>query len=153
MLPKLSWTNCRCSSVVEQFFRKEEVGGSTPLIGSIKNSYKMNQRIIDNSRYLKEVMVDDHINRWLFVGIVLLVIPIYLIWSKYLVDYQVGVFLKIGVFPLKYLFIILILNTVLAVFSYRKEKEIAYLLMMGSLAITIFIFILEVFYLRNMPNV
>ncbi|MFA7253269.1 MAG: hypothetical protein WC107_01815 [Patescibacteria group bacterium] len=113
----------------------------------------MNQRIIDNSRYLKEVMVDDHINRWLFVGIVLLVIPIYLIWSKYLVDYQVGVFLKIGVFPLKYLFIILILNTVLAVFSYRKEKEIAYLLMMGSLAITIFIFILEVFYLRNMPNV
>jgi ABC-type transport system involved in multi-copper enzyme maturation permease subunit len=99
--------------------------------------------------YLKTVFVYDAVNRILLVLIFLFSAAIYLIWSNYIVGNGINVFMKVQVNPIKFLFFVIIVNLLLSAFSYQKEKEISYLLMIGSIIVTILVFALEIFYLQN----
>lgn len=73
----------------------------------------------------------------------------YLIWHIFLSGPEVYVYLRIGIYPIKLLAIILLVNTVLAIASHDKEKEIGYFLFISNIIVSILVSILEIYYLIN----
>lgn len=98
---------------------------------------------------IKQALLDDIVNRYLFALTFALSLIDWIIWRSFLTSPDLYVFIKIGYYPVKLLAFLLIINGSLAVFSYVKEKEISYLLWMGSLFLSVLVFALEIFYLTQ----
>lgn len=98
---------------------------------------------------IKDVVL-DRLNIILFSVMIVLFIPDFLIWNLRLRYEDIYVFSQNGVYPIRFLGIIILINTIVAVFSYDKEKEIGYLLLAANIFISLLIFILEMFYLINL---
>ncbi|MFA6963901.1 MAG: hypothetical protein WC227_04310 [Patescibacteria group bacterium] len=99
--------------------------------------------------FLKEFLVDDIVNRYLFSISLIWSFVDYLIWHFLLSSPDIFVYIRIGVYPIKLLFIILILNTVLAFSSFKREREIGYLLFIGNILAVALVMILEIYYLSH----
>ncbi|MEK9156433.1 MAG: hypothetical protein AAB360_04045 [Patescibacteria group bacterium] len=72
-----------------------------------------------------------------------------LIWKLRLGQEGAVAFQQLRIAPLPYLGIVALINLLLAVASYDREKEISYLLLSTTLFVTLLIFGLETFYLVN----
>ena len=131
------------AQLVEQFFRKEEVGGSNPLIGSIEFNKKHHMEDI------KKSVKDNSLSIYLFIASIVLFFVDLSIWRKFLSFPDIYIYNRIGIYPVKVLLIMIIVNTSLSLFSFKKEKEIGYLLLSGSVFIAILVLFLELFYLIN----
>ena len=101
---------------------------------------------------IKKAFIDDSINRYLFLISFFLFLFDYLIWKSHLENQDIAVFSLNGLYPVKFIAIILVINTFLAGSSYEKEKEISYLLISASIFVALLIFILEFFYLINLGS-
>ena len=101
------------------------------------------------SNYLTEIKEQyrDRVNISLFISAVLLAIVDYILWHFYLADPSLFIYLPIQIYPVKLLFLIILINTVSATFSYPKEKEISYLLHMASIIVALLTLALEIFYI------
>ncbi len=107
----------------------------------------MKNYITTLGQFLKEFLVDDIANRYLFPAFILWFFVDYLIWHFLLSSPDIFVYVRIGVYPIKLLFIILLINTTLAVSSYKREREIGYLLFIGNILAAALVMILEIYYL------
>lgn len=99
---------------------------------------------------LKESVVDDIVDRYLVLAALFLSLANWFIWHRFLDHPDNYIYTKFSIYPVQLLAIILTINTVLAVFSYSKEKEISYLLLTGNIIAVILVFALEIFYLSLM---
>jgi hypothetical protein len=72
----------------------------------------------------------------------------YWIWKIFFVNRDFLVYQRIGIGPFRYLIIVVAINTFLAIFSYFKEKEIAYLFLSANILCGLLILALEIIY-RN----
>jgi hypothetical protein len=113
-------------------------------------------RITEMKTYLQKlykeieaVFASDKSIRYLLIGSIIFAIFDYILWKWQLSSGDIYVFLKLGIYPVKLLVVILIINTILAFASYWKEKEISYLLMIGNIIMCFLTLILEIFYLLN----
>ena len=108
----------------------------------------MKQYLISFGNIIKASVWQDLANRYLlFVAIILFLVD-WLIWRARLASPDVYVYLGFGVYPIKFLAVVLFLNSALAIFSYSKEKEISYLLLIGNIIVGILVLALEIFYLN-----
>jgi len=98
---------------------------------------------------IKKALFDDHVNLCLVSGTIILVLTDTIIWKYILAKRELFLYERLGIYPLRYLVIVLLINTTLGLFSYDKEKEISYLLLSASIGVSTLIFILEIFYLIN----
>ena len=98
---------------------------------------------------LKSIIRDRTI-LWFIVPLGIFFVADYLIWTLRLRFEDIYVFSINGVYPIRFLGIIVLINTILAFFSYDKEKEISYLLLGASIFVSVLIFVLEAFYLINL---
>lgn len=88
----------------------------------------------------------DNFNLILTTLSVFLIVLDYLIWNWRMESPDLYV-VSIGtIFPVEYLAIIWVINTILAVVSYEKEKEIGYLLLSANVFASLLILILEIYY-------
>jgi hypothetical protein len=92
----------------------------------------------------------DRLNIILFSAIIIVFVADFFIWRLRLRYEDIYIFTLNGVYPIRFLGIILLVNTFVSIFSYEKEKEISYLLFSASLFISILILVLEMFYLINL---
>ena len=95
-------------------------------------------------------ILDDRMILWLTSPLIVFFMADYYIWSRRLRYEDIYVFSINGVYPIRFLGIIVLINLLLAFFSYDKEKEISYLLIGASVFVSVLIFVLEVFYLINL---
>jgi hypothetical protein len=98
---------------------------------------------------IKRALIDDKVNFYLFSATVASFLTNFLIWRSTLLQRQIYIYDYLGVYPMRYLVIVLLINTTLALFSYDKEKEISYLLMAANIAVSLLMFVLEIFYLLH----
>ena len=94
--------------------------------------------------------INDKLTLYFIGGLAVFSFLDYIIWSNKLRFENIYVFSVNGVYPIRFLGIIVLINIILAFFSFDKEKEISYLLIGASIFIAILIFVLEVFYLFNL---
>ena len=99
--------------------------------------------------FFKEFLIDDAVNRYLFPLTLVWFVADYLIWHIYLSSPDIVVAIKIGIYPVKLLLVVLVINSFLAISSYKKEKEITYLLLIGNLLSVALVLILEIYYLLH----
>jgi len=109
----------------------------------VKNYFK------DGWTAIKQALFEDYINLYLFSGVLFLAVLDILIWKLVLSTRELFIFSGMGIYPIRYLMVILIINTTLGLFSYDKEKEITYLLLSANVMASVLVFILEIFYLFN----
>lgn len=102
-----------------------------------------------NIQFLKAALYDDHIDRVLFLLTIIFFITNYFVWSKNLSSPELFIYLRISIYPIKLLAIMLLVNTLLAIFAHTKEKEIGYFLFISNILLNVLVFILETFYLLN----
>ena len=107
----------------------------------------MKQYIVSFANLIKASVWQDLIDRYLILASVTFFLVDWLIWRTRLASPDVYVYLGFGVYPIKFLAVVLFLNSILAVFSYSKEKEISYLLLIGNIIVGVLILALEIFYL------
>ena len=89
----------------------------------------------------------DNFNLIVLTSSIVLLAVDYFIWNWRLESAELYV-VSIGtIFPVQYLFVIWLINLILAVFSYDKEKEISYLLLSASCFVGLLVLILEIYYL------
>ncbi|HOX40873.1 MAG TPA: hypothetical protein PK263_01610 [bacterium] len=100
------------------------------------------------SKDLIDCLWSDKLNRILFVITLVLSLAVWLIWRSLLSSAQTYVYVSIGIYPVKLLALFLVINTGLAIFSYQKEREIAYLLLIANTALILLVLALEIFYMR-----
>lgn len=112
----------------------------------------MKNYFLSTGQMIKKAFIDDQINRYLFLSSFVLFVFDYLIWKSHLENQDIAVLSLNGLYPIKFIAIILVINTFLAGSSYEKEKEISYLLISASIFAALLIFVLEVFYLINMST-
>lgn len=98
---------------------------------------------------IKKALFDDRVNFYLISASAVLFLTNFLIWRGVISKRYLSIYEHLGIYPLRYLVIVLLLNTTLALFSYDKEKEISYLLLSANIAVSLLIFVLEIFYLSN----
>ena len=106
----------------------------------MKNYYKL----------FKKATFGDSINLYLLSGNILILLIDYFLWRIRLVDRDLFIQTLSGLYPMKYLSIVFIINIFLALFSYEKEREISYLLFAANIFIGILIFVLEIFYIVSL---
>jgi len=94
--------------------------------------------------------ISDRLNLYFILALAIFSITDYLIWTLRLRYEDIYIFSVNDVYPIRFLGIMVLINTILAFFSYDKEKEISYLLLGASIFISILIFVLEVFYLFSL---
>jgi heme/copper-type cytochrome/quinol oxidase subunit 4 len=102
---------------------------------------------------LKKVLIDDRINLVFTIFSIIIYLIVFLIWHFSLRYKNMYIYSTSGIYPVRYLTIILPLNYFLGIISYRKEKEISYLLFGAGLFIALLLLILEIFYLINLNYV
>ena len=134
------------AQLVEQCFRKAEVVGSIPTIGS----NKMKNYIKTNYLLLHQALFEDITDRVLFLLTIVLFATDYIIWHMFLSSPDLYVYLRIGIYPIKMLAIVLTVNTILAIASFDKEKEIGYFLFISNIILSVLVLILEIYYLVNL---
>jgi hypothetical protein len=110
----------------------------------------MKQYITNSYSFLKEALFDDILDRYLLLSSIILFLVDYLIWQSFFIGEPLSVLLRINIYPIKYLAIIMALNTLLSISAHDKEKEVGYLLLIGNIIVGILIFILEIFYLVHL---
>lgn len=110
----------------------------------------MKNYITNGFELIKDALLKDRVNRYLFSFVLFGSFIDFLIWHFYLSSPDIFVYLRFNIYPIQYLAIILLINFFLAVFSYKKEKEISQLLFIGSTILVLFIFALELFYLSGL---
>lgn len=110
----------------------------------------MKQHITNSYSFLKDALFDDVLDRYLLFSSIFLFLLDYFIWQRFLVGESIYVLLRISIYPIKYLAIIMVLNTFLAISAHEKEKEVGYLLLIGNIIVGVLIFILEIFYLTHL---
>ena len=96
--------------------------------------------------YLKEVLFDDIKNRYLFITTLILSLGSFFFWERFLAGGDIQIYTRITLYPVKYLALVLILNTLLSIFSYNKEREISYLLFVANIVLVLLTWALEIFY-------
>lgn len=111
----------------------------------------MKNYITSSYHFLKSVLIDDLLDRYLLVSTFFIFLIDYLVWHFYLAKDNLFVFLRIDIYPVKYLFVIIIVNIILMISAHDNEKEVGYLLLLGNIVASILIFILELFYLTHLP--
>jgi len=94
-------------------------------------------------------LLSDFIVRYLFVGSILIFITDYLIWRNLLTSPDIYIYIRINLYPLQYLAGVFAINYFLAAISYRKEREISYLILLSNIIISLLILVLEIFYLNG----
>ena len=94
----------------------------------------------------------DRLNLVFFIVYCVLFLASYLIWKFYLESDSIFVLAMEDIYPIKYLAIVLLINTVLGIFAYEKEKEITYLLFGTNLFVIFLVLVLEIFYLTSLSN-
>jgi hypothetical protein len=98
---------------------------------------------------LKESIYDDKVDRFLLlIGASLGFLDWY-IWHRYLETPDIYVYTKLSIYPVRLLAVIILINLLLAISSYQKEKEISYLLFVGIIIAEILVLALEIYYLRG----
>lgn len=112
----------------------------------MKNYFK------DGFDSIVRALYQDRTNLVFFIVYSVLFLASYLVWKFFLESDSIFVLAMEDIYPIKYLAIVLLINTVLGVFAYEKEKEITYLLFGTNLFIIILILALEVFYLTSLSN-
>ena len=108
----------------------------------------MKQYIVSFINLVKASVWQDLIDRYLILTSVILFLVDWLVWRTRLASPDVYAYIPFGIYPVKFLAVVMLLNTVLAVFSYNKEREISHLLMTGNIITGILILSLEIFYLN-----
>jgi hypothetical protein len=83
------------------------------------------------------------------LGTAVVVVADELIWKSILVNRDLFIYEHLGIYPMRYLVVVLLINTSLGLFSYEKEKEISYLLLSANIVVSLLIFVLEIFYLSH----
>ncbi len=96
--------------------------------------------------YLKKVLYDDILDRYLFLATMILSLSDYLVWHKYLSSPDLMVYVRIGIYPVELLAVVITINTLLAITSYNREEELAHLLFIGNVICAFLVVILELFY-------
>lgn len=109
----------------------------------------MKLKLIDIFKILKEALWEDRVDRYLFLLSLLLFTISFTLWHFLIAPRNLMIYSRFNIYPLRLLSIILILNTLLAVFSVRKEKEISYLLFIANCICAFLVVVLEIFYLLN----
>ncbi len=99
---------------------------------------------------IKKALFEDFINLYLFSATIFLALVDVLIWKLVLSTKDLFIFYGMGIYPIRYLMILLLINTTLGLFSYDKEKEISYLLLSANIMAAILVLVLEIFYLFNL---
>ena len=99
---------------------------------------------------LQKAIFSDYLNLYLISASIAIFFIDYLIWRLKLVDKDLFIQPLSGLYPIKYLGIIFVLNSFLALFSYDKEKEISYLLFAANSFLGILILVLEIFYIVSL---
>lgn len=89
----------------------------------------------------------DKVNIWLFFFVILVSATDYILWHFYLSDPTLFVYLPVPIYPVKMLALIALINTLLSISAYPKEKEISYLLHIGSIIVSLLVLALEIFYI------
>lgn len=112
----------------------------------------MRNYFADGWSVFKRALFSDYINLYLFSATIILFMADYLIWKFGLGNRDIYITVLNGLYPVKYLAVILILNTPLAIFSYDKEKEMSYLLFSANIFIALLVLVLELFYLFNLSS-
>jgi hypothetical protein len=108
----------------------------------------MKRNITNLSIFVKQALIDDLLDRYLLLASLSLFLLDMYIWRAFLYRENV-IFLKINIYPVDYLAIVVIVNTILSVAAHDNEKEVGYLLLMGNIIVGLLIFALEIFYLMN----
>jgi len=96
--------------------------------------------------YLKKVLFDDLLIRYLFLATIIISLFDYIAWRKYLSSPDLMVYVRIGIYPVELLAVIVAINTLLAITSYNREEELAHLLFIGNIICAFLVLILELFY-------
>jgi hypothetical protein len=96
--------------------------------------------------YLKKVLYDDILDRYLFAATIVLSLFDYIAWHNYLSSPDLMVYVRIGIYPVELLAVIITINTLLAITSYNREEELAHLLFIGNIICAFLVLILELFY-------
>ena len=110
----------------------------------------MKTKLSTLAQIAKEVFYEDHIDIYLFGSTIAVFVADFFIWRWRLRFEDIYIFTINGVYPIRFLGIILLVNTILAIFSYEREREISYLLFGSGLTVSLFVLILEIFYLVNL---
>jgi len=97
--------------------------------------------------FIKKFALSDRVNGLLLLASILLLI-INIVLSKFTTAAG-SLFTKIGISPLSFLIAVYLINILLALTSYNKEKEISYLLFISLILVSLLIFALNIFYLTN----
>lgn len=109
------------------------------------------QKNISNSYFFtKQALFVDLPDRYLLATSLFLLLLDYYIWQAFLSLDTLYIFLRIDIYPIRYLAITMGLNTLLAISAYDKEKEVSYLLLIGNVILGILILALEIFYLTHL---
>lgn len=111
----------------------------------------MKQNIINLSVSIKQALIDDILDRYLLIVSLCLFLIDFFIWRFFLSSDSLYIFLKINVYPVKYLAVVIMINTFLTISAHEREKEVGYLLLLGNIIVGLLIFILEAFYLIHLP--
>jgi len=96
--------------------------------------------------YLKKVLFDDLMVRYLFLTTLVISLFDYFAWHSYLSGPDLMVYVRIGIYPVELLAVVLVINTLLAITSYNREEELAHLLFIGNVICAFLVLILELFY-------
>jgi len=104
-------------------------------------------------KYLNQFAIKDSVNLTLIIIFSLEYLISFAIWHFYLRYREVYIFSNNGIYPIRFLTIILLINLILGIFSYNREKELAYLLLGVNIFLASLILILEIFYFINLSYV
>lgn len=110
----------------------------------------MKKNIFNSYFFIRQALFDDLLDRRLFIFSLILFFLDFYLWKSFLSTDSLYIFLRINIYPIKFLAIVMGLNTVLAVSAYDKEKEVGYLLLIGNIILGILIFALEIFYITHL---
>lgn len=108
----------------------------------------MKQYLVSLTNIIKASIWQDLVNRYLILASIIFFLIDWLIWRSKLASPDIYVYLGFGVYPIKFLAVVLFLNSILAIFAFNREREISYLLLIGNIIVGILILALEIFYLN-----
>lgn len=105
---------------------------------------------------MKKALFSDKLNLTFLLSTIIVAFVDFIIWRARLEIPDLFVYTGFNIYPVQYLAIVLIINTLMAIFSYSKEKEISYLLLCTNIFLVLLVLVLEIFYLKNIqpiPNI
>lgn len=98
-------------------------------------------------KLLKNAFVFDHIDLYLLLASLVIGGIDVFIWELQLKNLETQSYWIIPISPLKFLIIVYIINLILGVSSFDKEKKISYLFFSANIFLAVLILILEIMYI------